>query len=158
MGFINHHKVIVIPAQSGQVDSVGGSVRSSKVGVEQHIIVESIFHQRVVGVIIPICIPVVCQLLRAENENAFIAGFIVFYNCQRRKGLTKTNGVCQNTSIELFQFADDGKRRITLEIEQHTPDFAILKSGCLVGQCILRYIIEEFIKDIVQGNKVDEFR
>ncbi len=64
----------------------------------------------IVDIIVSVSVPVVPQLFRAEDENNFVAGLIVFYNCQSRKGLTKTNGVGQNTSIELFQFADDAKR------------------------------------------------
>ena len=91
MRFINNNEVIVAPVQSIQVQTVGSAVFSGKVSVEQDIISQTVIGDRIVNVIIFVCIPVRCQFLRAENKNILVAVFVILHDCKGSKGLTETN-------------------------------------------------------------------
>ena len=132
-------------------------MRSAKVCVIQYLIVQTIFCKRVVDIVITVCIPVVGELLRAKNQNAFVSGLVVFDNSQCRKSLTETNRISQNTTIVFFEFIDNGKSGVTLEVEQHIPHLAVLKAGCLVWECVLGNIIQKLAENIIEGHEVDEF-
>ena len=132
-------------------------MRSAKVCVIQYLIVQTIFCKRVVDIVITVCIPVVGELLRAKNQNAFVSGLVVFDNSQCRKSLTETNRISQNTTIVFFEFIDNGKSSVTLEVEQHIPHLAVFKAGCLVWECVLGNIIQKLAENIIEGHEVDEF-
>ena len=107
----------------------------------ENIIAKTITGNRVIDIVILVSIPVVGQLLGTEHQNGFVAVLVVLDNCQGGKCFAKANAIGQNTTVVLFQFVDDGKGSIFLEIIEHTPDFAILKTGCLIGQNIFRNIL-----------------
>ena len=52
----------------------------------------------------------------------FVAFFVIFNDCQRRKSLSQTDAVSKNTAIVLFQFIDDRKDGIFLKIIEFVPD------------------------------------
>ena len=88
---------------------------------------------------------------------ADIADFaVVLYDSQGGEGFAKTNAVRKNTAVEFFQLVDNGQGGIFLEVIEHVPDFAVLKAGCLIGENILGNVLQEFVEDIIQGDKVDE--
>ena len=80
MGLIDDHQIIISPVQSIQIQSVGESMGSGQIRMEQHIIVQSIRCDRIVHVIIFIGVPVFCQLLRAENQYTFVSILIIFHH------------------------------------------------------------------------------
>ena len=129
-----------------------------QVGVVKHIVAESVGSNRVVDIVVLIGVPVVRQLLGAKHQNGFVAVFVVFYNRKRSKGFAETDAVCKNTAVVFFQFIDNGKGCIALEIIEHSPDFAFLEAGCLIGENILRYIFQKFAENIVESHKVNEVR
>ena len=49
-------------------------------------------------------IPVICQLLRAQNQYRFISILIIFNDRKGCKSLTQANRVGQDTAIKLLQF------------------------------------------------------
>ena len=65
------------------------------------------------------------------------------------KGLTQTDAVRKDAAVEGFELVDDGKRRVPLEVVQHFPDLGVLEAGCLIGQIVLRNILEERAEDVV---------
>lgn len=83
--------------------------------MEQHIITKAVFCQRVIDKVATVGHPVIFQLLRAENEDTFVSSLIVFYDCQGCKGFTKTNAICENTSIVLLQLVYNSKCSVPLE-------------------------------------------
>ena len=58
VALVNHHKVIVAPVDTFQVEVVALPVVATEVGMIKHIIIQTILGQRVVGVVLPIGVPV----------------------------------------------------------------------------------------------------
>ena len=156
--FINHHKIIVAPVQAIQVKTVGLSAIAGKVRMEQNIVVQPVRCNRVIDIVVLVCIPVFSQLLRAKHQHRLVSIFVILYNCQRSECFTKTDAISKDAAVVLFQFVDDGKHGIPLEIVQHTPDFALLETSSLVRQFIFRDIIQKFTEHMIQGHKIDELR
>ena len=158
MRLVYHHKVIGVPAQAGQIGTVGFAMCAAKVGVIEHLVVEPILRQRVVSIVVAISIPVVCEFFRAEDEHAFIARFVILYHRKGGEGFAETYGVGQNAAVVFFQLVYDGKSCVTLKVKQHLPDLAVLEAGGFVGQSIVRDIVEKLIKNVVERNEIDKFR
>ena len=156
--FINHHKIIVAPVQAIQVKAIGLSAIAGKVRMEQNIVVQPVRCNRVIDIVVLVCIPVFSQLFRAKHQHRLVSIFVILYNCQRSKCFTKTDAISKDAAVVLFQFVDDGKHGIPLEIVQHTPDFALLETSSLVWQFIFRDIIQKFTEHMIQGHKIDELR
>ena len=125
--------------------------------MEKDIIVESVFCNRIVYIVIFVCIPVFSKFLWTQYQNRFISVLIVFYNCKSCKCFAKTNAVCQNTTVICFQFIDDCKNSIFLKIVKQIPDFALFKSGCFIRQIIFGNIFEKFAEDMIECYKIDKF-
>ena len=140
MGFVYYNQIVIAPVQSIQIQTIGFAVGTIQICMVEDIITQTIRRNRVVHIVILIGIPVIRQLLRAENKHRFISVFVIFDNCQSGKGFTKTNTICQNTAIEFFQLADDCKHSIFLEVIKHRPYLAFLKSGSLIRQMIFGHI------------------
>ena len=136
MRFIYYDKVVISPVQPVQVKAVRCSALSGKICMEEDIIAKPVSSYRIIDIIILICVPVLTQLFRAEDQNVFIAILILFNDSQSCKRLTKAYAVCQDTSVVLFQFIDDGKDCILLEIIQHLPDLALFKASSFVRKFI----------------------
>ena len=103
----------------------------------ENIIAQPIRCNRIVDIVALVCIPVFREFFGTKNKNGFIAVLIILNHRKRSKRLAETNAVCQNTAVEFFEFADDGKNRVTLEVIKHSPDFAFLKARCFVRQLVL---------------------
>ena len=134
--FINDDQIIVAPVQAIQIEAIRFSAASGQVCVEQDVIVQPIRCNRVVHIVVLVGIPVLCQLFGAQHQNRLVSILIILYDSQCGKGLAKTNTVRKDAAVVLFQLIDDGKHRILLEVVQQTPDFALLKAGCLIRQFI----------------------
>ena len=126
--------------------------------MEQNIVIQPVGGDGVIDIVILVGIPVLRQLLRTQNKHRLIAVFIVFDNSQRGEGLAQTDAVGKNTAVIFFELVDDGKHSVTLEVIEHTPDFALLEAGRLVGQHIFRNVLQKFIEHIEQRNEVNQFR
>src|SRR5699024_9140677 len=132
MRLINNHQIIVAPIQTIQVDTVGLTVVSGKVCMEQNIITQTVCSNRVIYIIALVCIPVFAKLFRAENKDRLVSVFIVFNHGKSSEGFSQTNTVCKNTSIIFFKFVDDSQNCIALEVVQQLPNLAILKPSSFV--------------------------
>ena len=135
------NEIIVPPVKAAQVQTIGHATVTRQVCMKQDIIIQAICSNRIIDVVVLICIPVFGQLLRTENKDRFIAILIVFYDSQCSEGFTKTNTIRKDAAVVLFKLIDNRKHSISLEIIEHAPDFALLKSSCFIGQHILRDII-----------------
>lgn len=91
-----------------------------------------------------------------EDQDGFVAVLIVFDNGQRGEGFTQAYAVCKNTAVEFFELTNNCKNSISLEVIKHSPNFTVLESGCLIGQLIVRNVLQELIKNIVESKKVNE--
>ena len=141
MRFVNYNQIIIGPIDTSQIQTIGYSVGSVQVRMIENIIAQTVRCNRIIDVIILVCVPVVSQFFGAKHQHRLISVFIIFDNRQGGECFTKTNTVCQYTTVIFFEFVDDGERRIFLEVKQHTPDFAVLEAGCLIGQYIFRDIL-----------------
>ena len=126
--------------------------------MEKNIVAESVCSDGIVDVVIFICIPVFCQLLRAKYKDRFISVFIVFNDSESRESFTKTDTVSQNAAVVLFEFVDNGKRCIFLEVVELIPDFAVLKTCRFVRQYVLRYILQKLTEHVVERDEINQFR
>ena len=136
VGFINDNQIVVAPVQAIQIKAIRFSAASGQVCVEQDVIVQPIRCNRVVHIVVLVGIPVFRQLFGAQHKNRLVSVLIILYDSQCGKGLTKANTVRKDTAVVLFQFIDDGKHRILLEVVQQAPDLALLEAGCLIRQFV----------------------
>ena len=124
----------------------------------ENIVSQPIRCNGIVDIVTLVRIPVLRELFRTENKHGFVAVLIILNHRKRSKRLAETNAVCQNTAVEFFEFADDGKNRVTLEVIKHSPDFAFLKARCFVRQLVLRNVIKELFENVIERNKIDILR
>ena len=158
VALINDNKVIVAPIQAVKINSVRLSVFAGKVRMIEHIIAQTVCGNGIIDIVALICIPVLRELFGAENKHGFVAVLIILNHRKRSECLAETDAVCQNTAVEFFEFADDGKNRVTLEVIKHSPDFAFLKARCFVRQFVLRNVIKELFENVIECNKIDILR
>ena len=109
---------------------------SRQVSMIKHIIAKTVSGDWIIDIVILIGVPVVRQFFRAEDENRFVAVFVVLNNRQCGEGFAQSHAVCQDASVELFKFIDNRQCSIPLEVIKHSPDFTFLKSGCFIRQNI----------------------
>ena len=121
----------------------------------ENIVSQPIRCNGIVDIVALICVPVFRELFRTENKHRFVAVLVILDDGKR---LAETNAVCQNAAVEFFEFADNGKNRVTLEVIKHSPDFAFLKARCFVRQLVLRNVIKELFEDVIECNKIDILR
>ena len=81
----------------------------------QHLVLELVLDQGVVPVFGTVGVPVLGQLLGTEDEDVLVPRFVVFDHTQRRVGLSESDTVGQDASVECLQFVDDPENRILLE-------------------------------------------
>ena len=117
--------------------------------MKQHIIIQSVGGNGIIDIVVFVGIPVFCQFFGAEDKYGFVPVFIIFNNGKGGKSFAQTNAVSQDTAVVLLQLVDNGKNSIPLKIIKHTPDLALLESGCLIGQDILRNIVQKFAENMV---------
>jgi hypothetical protein len=117
--------------------------------MKQHIIIQPVGGNWIVDIVVLIGVPVLRQLFGAEDKYGFIPVFVIFDNGKSGKGLAQANAVSQDAAVILLQLIDDGENGIPLEIIQHTPDFALLEPGRLIGQDILGNVVQELAENMV---------
>ena len=137
MGLVNDDQIVGVPSQSGKIGSVGGAVGPSDIGVIQDLIIQTVLRQGVIDIVVPVGIPVVGQLLRAKDQDTFVSGLIILDDRQSSEGFAQADGICKDTAIVLFKFVDDSQGCIPLEVEEHTPNLAVLEADSLIRQLIL---------------------
>ena len=158
MGFIDDNQTVVFPIQPIEINAIGNAAVAGKVSMIQHIIPQSVPGNRIIDIIALESVPVVCQFFRAKDQYTLVAFFIIFYDRQRRKSLAQTNAVSKNTSIVLFQFIDDRKDGIFLEIIEFVPNKAVFETNRLIGQYIFGNIFQKLIENVVKRDKINELR
>ena len=122
----------------------------------KHIVPKPVGSNGVVDIVILIGIPVVRQFLGAKHKNGLVAVFVVFNNGKGGKGFTKTDAIRKDAAVVFFKFIYDGKSSILLEVIEHPPNFAFLKTGRFVGQNIFGHIFQKLIEDVIERHKVDK--
>lgn len=93
--------------------------------MEQNIIVQAVRCNRVIDVVVFICIPVFSQLFRTKHKDGLVTVLIVFYNRQCSEGFTETNAVCKNAAVVFFQFVDNGENGVFLEVIASTKSCSL---------------------------------
>ena len=158
MAFVNHNQVVVAPVDMLQIQSVARSPVSGKVGMEEDVVAQAVVSNGIVLVVGTEGLPIVVQFLRTEHKHRLIAVFIIFHHRQRSKGLAQSHTVGKDAAVISFQFVDDGKRCILLEVIEFVPDDAVLKTSAFIGQHILGYVFKKLIENIVEREEIDVFR
>ena len=131
---------------------------TGQICMEKHVIAKTVFFQRIVLIVALIRIPVIIQLLRAEHQHRLVPVLVVFNDGQSCECLTKTYAISENTSVVCFQFVNDGKGSIFLEVIELVPDLRRLKACGLIWKHIFTYVIQKLPEDIVERDKIDEVR
>ena len=129
MRFINYNKVIIPPVNICKIITVGLSMFTVQVCMEQNIITKSVTSNRIILIISFIDIPVVSKFFRTKYKDTAVSDFKVFNYRKSRKSLTKTNTVCKDTAVIFFKFIYNCKTGILLEVIKLIPDCALLKSS-----------------------------
>ena len=158
MALVDDDEIIVAPVQQRQVEAVALALLTAEVGVEKHIVAQAVFLQRVVLVVALVGIPVVVQLLRAQDENGLIAVLVVLDDRKGGEGLSETYAVREDTAVVGFQLVDDGQCGILLEVVELVPYLRGLETRGFVGQHIFADVLQELIEDVVEGDEIDEVR
>ena len=122
----------------------------------QHIVPKPVGSNGVIDIVILISVPVVCQFLGAKHKNGLVSVFVVFNNGKGGKGFTKTDAIRKDTAVVFFEFIDDGKGSVLLEIVEHPPNLTFLEAGRFVGQNIFGHIFQKLIEDVIERHEVDE--
>ena len=108
--------------------------------MEEHIVVQTIRSKGVVDVVVLVGVPVLRELLRAQDEDVLIALLIVFHNGKCGKCLAETDAVREDAAVVFFELVDDGENGIALEVVKHTPYFALFESDFFIRQLVLGQI------------------
>ena len=122
----------------------------------QHIITEAVRNKRVVRLVILEGHPVVVQLLGAKHQHILVTIFVILDHRKRRESLAKTHAIGENATVVFFQFVDDGKGCIFLEVVKLLPNSAFLETRCRIRQNIFADVVQEFMENIVERYKVNE--
>ena len=88
MALIDNYQVVVAPVQQGKVYAIADSVISRQVGMEKHIVTQTIFIQGVVLVVTLISLPVRIKFLGTEHEHTLIAILVILNHAQGRESLS----------------------------------------------------------------------
>ncbi len=145
----------VVPVHSLQVHAVGLSLVSRQVGVEEHVIVETVGGYRVVGIVGLVGNPVLVQFLRAKHQYRLVAQFVILDDSQGSKSLAETHGVGKDATMVFLQLVDASQCRISLKVKKFLPDDAVLESYALIGEHILGDVFQELVEDMVERDEVD---
>ena len=122
----------------------------------QHVITKTVRNKRIVRLVILEGHPVVVQLLGAKYQHVLVAVFVILDYRKRRESLAKTHAIGENATIVFFQFVDDGKGCIFLEVVKLFPNGTFLETRRRIGQNIFADVIQEFMENIVERYKVNE--
>ena len=85
---IDDDQVVVAPVDRREVDVAGLAGLAAQVGVREHVVAEAVVAERIELVVQFIDRPVLAQLLRAEDEHAFVAQLEVFDDRERLVGFS----------------------------------------------------------------------
>ena len=132
MTLVYHHKVVVAPVDIRKVLAVGSATSARQVAMEEYIVAQAVFGNRIVQVIALIGNPVVVEFLRTEHQHRLIAVLVIFDDTQGCKRLTKTNAVGKYATVVLLQFIDYSQTGIFLEVVELVPYHAVLEASCLI--------------------------
>ena len=67
MALVDDHQVIVTPVYSFQIEVIAATMFTREVGVVEYIVVQPVFRQRVVDIVLPIGIPVLKEFLGTKH-------------------------------------------------------------------------------------------
>ena len=103
----------------------------------KNIITEAVGRNRVVNVIIFICVGLgktftalaVIKYYESKNKSVLVL-------CPKKLA----NTVSKNATVIFFKLIDDSKSGIFLKIVQHAPNLAVFKTGCFIREFIFRNI------------------
>ena len=84
--------------------------------MEKNVITQAVCHQRIVLVVGLEGAPVVIELLGTKHKHGLVAVLVILDDRKCREGFTETYGVGKDAAIIFFEFIDDGKGSIFLEI------------------------------------------
>ena len=126
--------------------------------MEKNVITQAVSHQRIVLVVGLEGVPVVIELLWTKHKHGFVAVLVILDDRKCGEGFAETNGVGKYAAIVLFEFVDDGKSSIALEVIELVPCYTVLESCSLIGQNILADIFKKLAEDVVERDEVDKLR
>lgn len=121
MRLIDHDKIIVSPIHTREIYTIGFSACSPEICMIQYIIIESIFYERIIFIVIEKCEPVISELLRTEYEDALISFLIIFYNSKCREGFSESDAIGKDTTIKSLELIDYSEYCIFLKIVELIP-------------------------------------
>ena len=107
----------------------------------EHIIIQTIFRQWIVDIVLAVGVPVLIELLGTKHQYSAIAALKVFDDAQGCECLSKTYAISQNTTIIFLQLIDDGQCCIALEVVEFVPDGRVLETCCLLRQFVLADVL-----------------
>ena len=126
--------------------------------MKENVVAQFVGDERVILVMLPIEVPIVRELLRAQNEDVLIPFEIIFHDGERGKGLAESDAVGENAPVVLFQLTDNGDRGVPLELIEFVPDRALFESFKLFRQLLLRSAVERRAENMVNCDLIEKFR
>ena len=116
MALVNDYQVVVAPVDAFEVDTCRQATLAAEVTMEENVITQAVSHQRIVLVVGLEGVPVVIELLWTKHKHGFVAVLVILDDRKCGEGFAETNGVGKDAAIILFEFVDDGKSSIALEV------------------------------------------
>lgn len=157
MRLINHHKIVVAPVESLQINLTGFSTQASKVSMIEDVEVEPVFGKDVASIIDRVQRPVIAELLRAEHQDAIISEFIVLDDGQRLKGFAQSNAVSDDTAVILLDLVDSAENAVPLKSVQLTLHEGIFDPCFRLDDLVFFEFAEVFAEYIVQREEIHQF-
>jgi len=124
----------------------------------EHVEAEAVFGEDVRDEVAFVGQPVICELLRAEDEDGRISQLLVFDQGQRGERLPETHGLGEDAAVVSLQLIDDAGGSVPLEIEELFPHEAVLVAGEVFRENVLADVLQKLAEDIVEHQEVDALR
>ena len=78
MRFIDNDQIVILPVQAVEINTIGLAFCTTQIGMIKDSIIQPVTCNRIIDIVILICVPVVGQFLWTKNQNGFIPILIIF--------------------------------------------------------------------------------
>ena len=156
---VDHDEVVVAPVDGFQVDAViVFSPEAAEIGVGDQVVVEFVLGERIEpGGRLP-DMPVLPELLGADDEDPFVAQEEIFDDGKSFEGFSQPDAVREDAPIVIQEAADGPPHAVLLEGKELLPDEGIVEAGFVELQLGVPVRLKEGAEDMEEGQVVDELR
>ena len=169
MGLINDEEVVIAPVQRFEVDVAGVPGFATQIGVTENVVTEAVGPERIERVVQAIDRPVVAELFRAEDKDAFVPQleklpigeedpheFRGGDGRERFVGFAETDAVSEDATVVRENLVDDSLHAVLLEIKERLPNLCVEQRRLVKIGVSLARVAKELLEDVKQRFVIDE--